>query len=206
MSDDVTIADLRDPEQHLDYAVQLLEMNAGQYIKQGDWDSVMRIWNTGRPNGKTHDPDYVFNAGSVMDAYEELGDVDVDESPPAPPEIPDEFRVLPSPEETKQPPVVDAKAQDTVTVQKVAQSLGSKLMAGGALVTTLITGLVGAFLGIIKNPYAFAILIVGGSALAIYSWNESKNRQMKMQLDLNAKAASKDLNTVVMLPQPPAES
>lgn len=70
---DTTVAEIRDPETHLGYAIKLLEKNAGKYIKTGNYAAALRIWNTGKPNGKTHDPSYVANALAVKTAYEVLG-------------------------------------------------------------------------------------------------------------------------------------
>ncbi len=64
-----TIEDLRDPDKHLTYAVQLLGITAGRYLKAKDFGSVLRIWNSGSANGKTYDPDYVANAMAVKAAY-----------------------------------------------------------------------------------------------------------------------------------------
>lgn len=90
-----------------------------------------------------------------------------------------------------------------ITVQKVVQSLGSKVLAGGTVVMGALTAVGGALLGVLKNPYAFAIVIVGCAALGVYAWNKSKDRQLKLQLDLNEKAASKDLHTVKVSGPPP---
>lgn len=69
---DGTIAQLRDAEYHLEYAVILLEQSAGKYIKRGDFASVCKIWNTGSPTGKTYHENYVPNILAVKAAYEEL--------------------------------------------------------------------------------------------------------------------------------------
>jgi hypothetical protein len=67
-----SVAELRDPDKHLFFAVQLLEWDAGAYLKAKDYASVLRIWNTGRPNGKTFDSNYIANALAVMEAYRKL--------------------------------------------------------------------------------------------------------------------------------------
>lgn len=46
----VKIEQLRDPKLHLGYAAQLLEKVAGTYLRTGDYESVLRIWNTGTPS------------------------------------------------------------------------------------------------------------------------------------------------------------
>lgn len=95
-------------------------------------------------------------------------------------------------------------SQSKVSVQKVAQSVGSKFMASGTMLTGILTAIGAAFMGIINNPFAFTLLILGVIAAAVYLWNESKKRQLQLQLDLNAKAASQQMNTVVV--KPPAEN
>ncbi len=87
-----SIADLRDPDKHLGYAVELLEITAKRYLVAGDYESVLRIWNTGRPRGKTYHASYVPNALKVKAFYQELsakaesgkelsGEVDLPEGP-----------------------------------------------------------------------------------------------------------------------------
>lgn len=48
----ISLADLRNPEKHLGYAVRLLNLVAPQYIERADWPSVLRIWNTGTASKK----------------------------------------------------------------------------------------------------------------------------------------------------------
>lgn len=67
---DGTIADLRDPDKHLTYAVKRLEIVAGAYLKRKEWEKVLRIWNTGIPNGKTYHDSYVPGALAEMREWE----------------------------------------------------------------------------------------------------------------------------------------
>lgn len=67
-----TVADLRNPEKHLHFAVKLLEITAGKYLAAREYESALRIWNTGRPNGKTYHAHYVSNALAVMSVYADL--------------------------------------------------------------------------------------------------------------------------------------
>lgn len=76
----ISVAELRGPN-HLKHAVKLLEMTAGNQLRTLDYEGTLRIWNTGRLGGKTHDADYVTNAGAVMDAYAELGPIQTKASP-----------------------------------------------------------------------------------------------------------------------------
>lgn len=67
-----SISDLRDPDKHLKLAVKLIRVVGGTYVTTHRWDSVMRIWNTGSPYGKTYDPDYTTNAKCVRMIYQTL--------------------------------------------------------------------------------------------------------------------------------------
>lgn len=67
-----SIADLRDPDKHLAYAVQLLTIDGGAYLRRGDLSAVLHIWNSGTPTGRTYDPDYVTNALAVKAAYTQI--------------------------------------------------------------------------------------------------------------------------------------
>lgn len=85
-------------------------------------------------------------------------------------------------------------------IQKVAQSAASKIMAGG-----LPTGGVGAtillaVMGALRNPYVIGAIILGGFILGAYLFNESKKRQSETQLKLIDAAASKEKNTVAIVP------
>lgn len=68
----VTVGDLRDPETHLKLAVRLLHLVALRQLKTYTWGDVLRIWNSGSPQGKTYDPDYVPHALAVMQEYRRL--------------------------------------------------------------------------------------------------------------------------------------
>jgi len=67
-----TVKELRDPAKHLAFAVELLKIVAGKHLRGGDYSAALRIWNTGSPTGKTHDPAYVSNALAVKEKYEAL--------------------------------------------------------------------------------------------------------------------------------------
>src|SRR5688572_1876861 len=73
-----SVGDLRSPEKHFEYTVKLLLLNSDDGIdfERREYVGEFRQWNSGSETGKTHDPDYVHNAGAVMDAYAELGDVE----------------------------------------------------------------------------------------------------------------------------------
>lgn len=91
---DCAVADLRDPEKHLDYAVKLMLLNSNGDFERQEYVGEYKQWNSGSETGKTHDPDYVFNAGSVMDAYAEFDPIEADSlvtdsvTKPAQPETP----------------------------------------------------------------------------------------------------------------------
>jgi hypothetical protein len=87
-----TLADLKSSEKHLPLAVERLEIVAGPQLRAHRFDQVLRIWNTGSPNGKTYDAAYVPNGLAVMDAYADLPAVESDapelaHKPAAPPTI-----------------------------------------------------------------------------------------------------------------------
>lgn len=67
-----TIAELRDPNKHFGYTVKLLKIVGGNYMKHGDLEAVLHIWNTGSANGKTYHEDYVENALKVKKHYEAI--------------------------------------------------------------------------------------------------------------------------------------
>lgn len=69
----ITVNDLRDPTKHLTFAVQFIEKEGGAHLRDGEFEKVLRIHNTGQPNGVTFDSGYVPNATEVMEAYEALG-------------------------------------------------------------------------------------------------------------------------------------
>lgn len=68
---DCTIAELRDTNKHFGYTVELLKIVGGPYMRDGDLEAVLHIWNTGSANGKTYHADYVDNALKVKKFYEE---------------------------------------------------------------------------------------------------------------------------------------
>lgn len=75
----VTVESLQNPSTHLPIAVRLLERVAGvgrqdgqNFLKLGDFAAAFRIWNSGSPTGKTHDPKYVERGLAVLDAYRAL--------------------------------------------------------------------------------------------------------------------------------------
>lgn len=87
----VTIAELRDPDRHFKYAVQLLLSDAGaradvcalgKAIDNADgkgirrsFERVLRRWNSGSPTGETFDPEYVdHGVDYLMTWLHEYGD------------------------------------------------------------------------------------------------------------------------------------
>lgn len=67
-----TIEDLRDPNKHFFFTIKLLKIVGGEYLRDGDLESVLHIWNTGNANGKTYHEDYVVNALLVQKHYEQI--------------------------------------------------------------------------------------------------------------------------------------
>lgn len=68
----VTVGMIRNQHQHLELAVRLLEHTGRRYLRVHNYGAVLRIWNTGKPDGRTHDPRYVANALAVMNEYRRL--------------------------------------------------------------------------------------------------------------------------------------
>lgn len=195
MSNEVTIADLRDPDQHLDYAVQLLLMNAEPYIEREDWPSVLRIWNTGRPAGKTHDPDYVHNAGAVMDAYAELDPIQTKASP----DKVEPFK--PEPEKPEDDTVTNVPGPpQRIEVQPRSTSITTKIAAGASAVAPVIaaTGLkIGGVEFKTGGLIAIAAVIIVGMVLGAWLWDRSQQRRSEeLRLGMINFADKNKLNVV----------
>jgi hypothetical protein len=69
-----TVRNLIDPPYHYHLAVELLTDFARQYKldPQRDFEPLFRCWNSGSPNGKTFDPNYVANGLRRMELYREV--------------------------------------------------------------------------------------------------------------------------------------
>lgn len=67
-----SVADLKNPAHSLTHVVNLLILMAKPYILAGDWGSVLRIWNTGLPDGNTHNATYVEDAEKIAEEYQKL--------------------------------------------------------------------------------------------------------------------------------------
>lgn len=70
----VTLEDLLEPESHYQFAVLLLEELGRRFgLKLSrDYESLFRSWNTGHPEGKTFDPDYVSRGMLRMELYRDV--------------------------------------------------------------------------------------------------------------------------------------
>jgi hypothetical protein len=115
---DCTIAQLRDPNLHLVYAVKLLMMNAASGdFERREFAGEFREWNTGSEGGKTYHADYVANGAAVMAEYAEF------------PQIPAEPVVTPAasidsgaivgsvPDSGQAPPAVNIEHADQVSTE-----------------------------------------------------------------------------------------
>lgn len=69
---DYSIEDLSRPGRRFSATYDLLLKVAIADVVSGHWERVLRTWNSGEPTGETHDPDYVFNALAVMEAYRQI--------------------------------------------------------------------------------------------------------------------------------------
>jgi hypothetical protein len=70
----VSVPSLADPRLHYHLAIDILEDFARRFRLQlsRDFESLFRCWNTGRPAGKTFDPDYVAKGIRRMNLYRSL--------------------------------------------------------------------------------------------------------------------------------------
>lgn len=68
------VRDLLDPDFHFRFAVKLLSDFARRFRLRlsRDFEDLFRCWNTGRPNGKTFDPEYVAKGLRRMKLYQEI--------------------------------------------------------------------------------------------------------------------------------------
>lgn len=69
-----SVKGLLDPQFHYHFAVEILNDFALSFRLrlEKDFESLFRCWNTGRPDGRTFDPDYVANGIRRMNLYREL--------------------------------------------------------------------------------------------------------------------------------------
>jgi hypothetical protein len=69
-----TVGALQNPEHHYYIACELLAEFAERYgfDVTADFEAMFRCWNTGRPDGKTYDPNYVPNGLRRMAVYHAL--------------------------------------------------------------------------------------------------------------------------------------
>ncbi|HLI30095.1 MAG TPA: hypothetical protein VKV79_03215 [Terriglobia bacterium] len=71
----IEIRELLNPNVHYRLAVEIL----GDFAKRfglklnRDWEALFRCWNTGRPEGRTFDPEYVSKAMQRMKLYQQIG-------------------------------------------------------------------------------------------------------------------------------------
>lgn len=82
----VGVHSLLDPVFHYRFAVELLGDFAGRFeLDLGkDFDSLFRCWNTGHPDGRTYDPDYVPRGLRRMRVYEDVARASSSEEPARP--------------------------------------------------------------------------------------------------------------------------
>lgn len=192
-----SIAELSDPATMFICPVELLTLVGGDHLRRGDWPSVMRIWNTGRPDGKTYHADYVDNALEVKSAYKQIArggaspdptipSDDLAESPASPdPNGSDSFSDAEPDDETQnaaaagdpRPSVFDridaagdaiGKAEGAVsTVTRRADSVKSLWSTIVGLFYQVITAIVGFWAGI-PREILIPVLVIGGALVLVY--------------------------------------
>ncbi|MGH9358205.1 MAG: hypothetical protein ACRD22_06620 [Terriglobia bacterium] len=76
----IALRDLVDPGSNYRHAVNLLTGFARHFgLSFGrDWEALFRCWNTGRPQGKTFDPEYVSKGLRRMNLYRQLASAEDD--------------------------------------------------------------------------------------------------------------------------------
>lgn len=139
-----TVAQLRDPQQHLHYAVRLLQMNAadGDFQRKA-FAGEFREWNSGSESGKTYDKDYVANGAAVMEAYRTLGE----------PPLAESHQAVVQTEPVNELPVKvdehgDTSPQETVVVPPVAAADSSSKKSMWA---TIVAGFTAAMTWVLTN-------------------------------------------------------
>lgn len=175
---DCTVADLRDPDKHLNYAVDLLQLNAaGGDFERQEYVGEFKQWNSGSETGKTYDPDYVHNAGAVMDAYADLDSTPiVTEDEEKPERHSQETEQKETQVETVQsnPPVVEIKSNGV--------SWWTKIQAALAPITTFATG-VGLKIGGVTITrdvlLVFMICLTVSFAIGAWVYNKGKDREQE---------------------------
>jgi hypothetical protein len=73
------LAELLNPETHYPRTVQILadfakefKLTAAPGMPPPNWDAFFRCWNSGKPNGRTFDPNYSGNGVRRLQIYESL--------------------------------------------------------------------------------------------------------------------------------------
>jgi len=79
----IEIRELLDPDVHYRLAVQILGDFAQHFgLKLNrDWSALFRCWNTGRPDGRTFDSEYVSKALQRMNFYQQIGQATTPKKP-----------------------------------------------------------------------------------------------------------------------------
>jgi len=84
LGSNASVRNLIEPSFHYRLAVELLTDFSRQYKldPQRDFEQLFRCWNSGSPNGKTYDPNYVANGLRRMQVYREVVAAQAKEAPP----------------------------------------------------------------------------------------------------------------------------
>lgn len=64
----INVKDVRG-ENALYWGAKWIDKEYGKYLRQGKFEEAFRIHNTGKPNGKTHDPNYVKNGLNYVEIF-----------------------------------------------------------------------------------------------------------------------------------------
>jgi hypothetical protein len=175
-------------------------------LRAHDWASFARQYNGAAYKKNNYDA----KMAAAYERFKKEPPVEVADSPAPIKDEPakSEVSVTPGVTEKKVAPVVNVEHAEKVDaavppppgevkVQSLAQSLLSKVMAGGTAVMGVLTAIFGFFTQAFdKHPLPMTILVLGILAISAYMWNESKKRRDAREALIVQKAASQTENTV----------
>ena len=199
---DCKVADLRDPDKHLKHAVELMLVNSRGDFERAEYVGEYRQWNSGSETGRTHDPDYVYNAGAVMDAYAELDPIDA-----VPPEIIDP-PATPEPPKPEAPPtpadvVVIAEQPKETNPKEKGEVSGPKSWWAAALTffgsagAGTLSWVKGASTEIVVCFFA-AAGVVGVVYIIMRYWYRNRENQRLAEVQLAREKMAHDLTVLKM--------
>jgi len=197
-----TVGDIRNPETHLNYAVKLMLLNSNGDFEREEYVGEFKQWNSGSETGKTHDPDYVHNAGAVMAAYAELGDIDDVALPDRPPFVHAEVedKEEQHTQEPEPPAATQSAKPEVLPVSAPKTSIVTKIGAAASALGPIV-GATGLKIGGVEfktgGLIAFAAVMIVGMIIAAWLWNQAQiRRHEELKMSIN-NLADKDRRNVI---------